>query len=103
MDYQYVRESYGVPAEYGRIVTVNGQSGVIAECKGNYIGVLFDSDKPNNISVCHPTSEVEYGGMGKVRKMTKSQQRYRDYIKVADCFDNFAHYLRYLTTQRNSY
>jgi len=30
---------------------------------------------------------------GEVRKMTRSQQRYHDYLKVADCFDSFKDYL----------
>ena len=44
MNYEYVKNYYGVPAEYGRIVIVAGERGVIVEDRGNYIGVLFDKD-----------------------------------------------------------
>lgn len=30
-------------------------------------------------------------------KLTRSQQRWRDYLKVADCFESFGAYLKYLT------
>jgi len=86
MNCEYVKKYYEVPAEIGRRVEVDGKAGIIAEDRGAYIGVLFDSDKPNNILPAHPTSKVKYLGMGKVRKMTASQKRYREY-KDADWFD----------------
>lgn len=92
---EYVREYYGVPAEIGRRVIVDGEPGIIAEDLGNYIGVLFDKDEPNHILPCHPTWKVEYGEMGTVRKMTRSQKRYRRYLQVADCFENFKEFLRH--------
>ena len=92
-DYSYVRNYYGVPAETGRRVSVDGQPGVIAEDRGNYIGVLFDDCEPNNIQPCHPTHKVEYGEMGGVRRMTRSQARYRRYLEVSECFDSFWHFL----------
>lgn len=63
--------------------------------RGHYIGVNFDKDKPGVVCNAHPTSEVEYLEMGVIRKMTKGQQRYREYLDVAECFDDFLHYLRY--------
>lgn len=33
-------------------------------------------------------------------KLSRSKQRYQDYLKVADCFKNFLHYLRHLQSQR---
>ncbi len=92
MNCEYVCENYGVPACIGRIVMVNGKPGVIAADRGNYIGVTFDSDKPGVISNAHPTWKVEYGGIGKVRKMTRGQQRYRDW-QYADCGITFAEWL----------
>jgi hypothetical protein len=59
-----------------------------------YIGVLMDDDPPNMIMPYHPTSMVEYLNIGPVRRMTRSQQRYHNYLKVADCFDSFSDYLR---------
>lgn len=92
---EYVRQHYGVPAVIGRLVTVNGRPGVIAADRGHHIGVNFDDDKPGVISNCHPNWEVEYGGMGKVRRLTRSQQRYQRYLEASECFDSFAQFLRY--------
>lgn len=91
---EYVQKYYKVPACIGRGVLVGGKPGVIAEDRGAYIGVLFDTDKPNSISPCHPTSQVEYGEMREVRQMTRSQRRYRDYVQ-ADLTCTFGEYLKY--------
>lgn len=89
MSCEYVRRVYGVPAEIGRRVVVNGEPGVIAGDRGHYIGVNFDRDKPGIVYNCHPTWEVEYQGMGKVRPLTRSQQRYLRYLEYGDSFDSF--------------
>ena len=93
---EYVREHYGVTACIGRRVTVNGRPGIIAEDQGHYIGVSFDDEKPGRYWPAHPTNGVVYGEMGKVRPMTRAQQRYHDYLNVADCFMSFMDYLRYV-------
>ena len=93
MECEYVRETYGVPACIGRKVTINGKAGIIAEDQGHHIGVLFDSDKPNVILPAHPTWKVEYGEMGKVRQMTRSQKRYQEYLKYGDWANSFAEFL----------
>jgi hypothetical protein len=72
----YASTTYNVPADLGRRVTVNGKPGIIAEDRGHYIGVNFDTDQPGTISNCHPTWRVVYGDMGSIRKPTRSQQRY---------------------------
>lgn len=74
MAFEYVCKHYGVPACIGRRVTIDGNGGVIAEDRGHYIGVNFDSDKPGVIKSCHPTWEAEYGGMGKVRNITDAPE-----------------------------
>lgn len=89
----YASQYYNVPADIGRRVTVNGQSGIIAEDRGHYLGVNFDSDKPGVISNCHPEWKVEYLGMGKIRKMTRSQKRYKRYLEYGDSFESFKHFL----------
>ena len=91
----YVRTYYNVPAEIGRRVVVDGKPGIVAEDCGNYIGVNFDSDKPGYISPCHPTWRVEYAEMGSLRKMTKSQQRYRRFLEYGDGFNNFIDFCRW--------
>jgi hypothetical protein len=93
MSFEYVRKYYGVPACIGRRVKVDGQPGIIAEDRGHYIGVNFDSDKPGHIENAHPTWKVEYLGMGKIRKMTRSQARYQKYLDVSDCYESFAEFL----------
>jgi hypothetical protein len=93
MNFEYVKKHYQVPACIGRIIEFNRKTGVITEDRGNYIGVNFDKDKPGVIYNVHPTDNVKYLGIGKIRKITKSQQRYQDYLKVSDCYDNFANYL----------
>ena len=32
-------------------------------------------------------------------KVSRSKQRYQQYLNVADCFESFGHYLKYLTKQ----
>jgi hypothetical protein len=93
MGCEYIRTNYGVPACIGRRVLVNGKHGIIAEDRGHYIGVNFDEDKPNDIKNAHPTWKVEYLGMGKIRKMTRSQRRYKEYLDCAECYDSFAAFL----------
>lgn len=89
---QYVKDYYGVNADIGRRVNVYGKDGIIAEDRGNYIGVNFDSDKPGVVMNCHPTSEVAYLEMGKIRKMTRSQARYQAFLR-SDTDLSFAEYL----------
>jgi len=86
---QYAKDYYGVPADIGRCVIVNGRPGIIAEDRGHYIGVNFESDSPGDIRNCHPTSNVEYGDMGIMRKMSRSQARYQRYLEYGDWFDTF--------------
>lgn len=93
MNCEYVRDYYDVPACIGRIVTYKGKQGTIYEDGGNYISVNFDDDKPGQTINIHPTDpNLAYLGMGKVRKMTRSQQRYRDYIS-SEYGGTFAEYL----------
>ena len=100
MNCEYVREYYGVPACIGRKVIAYGEPGIITADRGNYIGITLDSEKPGVINNYHPTDGIEYKGMGKIRKMTASQRRYQKYLQVADCFDDFSHFLGYDEARR---
>lgn len=82
---EYAAKYYGVPACIGRRVIAYGKPGIIAEDRGNYIGILLDSDKPGNVNNYHPCDGIEYLGMGRVRPMTRSQRKYKEYID-ADWF-----------------
>lgn len=90
---EYVRQYYGVPAEIGRRVTVYGKPGVILEDMGNYIGVNFDADKPGHVLPCHPTDGVAYNEMGPIRRGTRSQERYRRYLR-SDSDMSFGEWLK---------
>ncbi len=80
MNCEYVQNMYGVPACIGRRICFKGRHGTIAEDRGHYIGVNFDDDKPGSVFNLHPTWKVEYGEMGTVRKPSRSQQRYKNFI-----------------------
>lgn len=103
MSCEYAREYYGVPAVIGRRVVVYGKPGIIAEDRGHYIGVNFDSDKPGVIRNAHPTSEVEYGEIGVVRPMTRSQARYKRFLEYGDGFDSFVQFCRWDASPERSW
>jgi len=89
----YVKQYYGVPADIGRCVTYRDKPGIIYEEGGNYVAVNFDSDKPGHCHYIHPTDPgLIYGEMGQIRKMTKSQQRYRLWQQADSCL-TFAEYI----------
>ena len=94
MSCEYVQDYYGVPACIGRIVIVNGKPGIIAEDRGNYIGVNFDEDNPGVIKNAHPTWKVVYLGMGVIRKSSRSAARYQAYLR-ADCCESFGEWLKF--------
>lgn len=100
--YAYVRRTYGVPAQRGRRVTVNGRPGVIAEDRGHHIGVNFDDAKPGAIVSAHPTSEVQYLGMGPVRAPSRSQLRYQRWRSASICFDTFRDFLIHDSRRKRS-
>jgi hypothetical protein len=87
--FDYIKKYYCVPAEIGRKVVVNGRSGIIIVDGGNYIGVNFDDEKAGFVANCHPTWNVAYGGIGKVRKASKAAARYQRFLEYGDCFDSF--------------
>ena len=94
MSFLYVREYYKVPAEVGRRVEIDGKPGIIAEDRGNYIGVNLDADKPGVVRNFHPTCGVVYLGMGVVRKMTRSQENYRRFLR-SDSGCSFGEWMRF--------
>ena len=100
MSFEYINKTYKVPACAGRRVVVNGKPGVITKDCGHYLGVNFDKDKPGIVSRCHPTWEVEYLGIGKIRKPTRSQQRYQAYREYGDCFDGFLQFCYWYDAKR---
>ena len=96
MDFDYIKNTYKVPAEIGREILFEGKrKGVIVKDCGNYIGVNFDDKKPGQIDTLHPTWEVEYlDSFAKIRKQKRSQQRYQDFL-TADSGLSFMEYVRY--------
>ena len=94
MDFNYIQNYYKVPAECGREIIFQGKrKGVIVESQGHYIGVNFNDKKPGIIETLHPTWEIEYRGLTKIRKMTKSQKRYQEYLNADYYNGTFAEWL----------
>ena len=92
--FDYVKQAYGVPAEYGRRVTVGGRDGYIVEDMGSYIGITFDDDKVTMVRPHHPTGDgIVYGEMGTPRKMTRGQKQYREWQR-SDVDLSFFEYLK---------
>lgn len=101
--FKYIRDHYGVPAEIGRRIVAYGKPGIITEDRGNYIGVTLDSDKPGTVNNYHPTDGIEYLGMGTVRKVSKSRERYQRFRSIADIFGgSFRDFLAYEKTEREA-
>ena len=101
MNCEYIQKHYAVPACIGRRVIAYGKPGVIAQDRGHHLGILLDSDRPGHILPYHPVDGIEYlDEMGKVRPMTRSQQRYQEYLEVADCYESFHHYLQCKEAER---
>lgn len=103
MNCQYVQDYYKVRACIGRRVIVYGAPGIIAEDRGHYIGVTLDSEKPGTVSNYHPTDQVEYLDMGKVRKVPRSRERYQRYLEYGECFSNFIEFCRWDAAPQRSW
>jgi len=95
MNCEYVKRTYGVPAEIGRRVTVYGKPGIIAEDRGHYIGVTLDCDKPGVVKNYHPTDGVQYHDIGNVRRASRGRQRYSRYLEYGDGFQSFLDFCRW--------
>ncbi|WP_315075601.1 hypothetical protein [Acinetobacter guillouiae] len=92
MSFEYINTHYGVNACVGRRVVADGKPGIIVGFHGAYIEVNLDEDKPGTHSNWHPTWNMEYQGMGKIRKLTAGQKRYQEYLSAElDC--SFAEWL----------
>lgn len=92
MSLEFIRKSYGVPAEIGRAVVCSGEPGVIVGFNSAHIEVLLDKHKPGTTGYYHPTWEVVYGDMKPIRPMTRSQKRYARFLD-ADSGLSFAEWL----------
>lgn len=102
MNFDYVKTHYGVPAEIGRQVVVNGRCGVITKDLGHHIGVTFDDAKPGSVSPCHPTWEVQYLGIVKPRKVSRGRERYQRFLD-ADWGCSFIEFCKWeSSTQKGS-
>lgn len=93
-DCKYVRDYYGVPAKVGMRIRYKGHGGIIYADGGCYVRANMDADKPGVTCNIHPTDpDLEYLEMGKIRKMTRSQERYQRYLEYGDGFDSFLQYI----------
>lgn len=87
----YAKEHYQVPADISRRIRFRGREGVIVSTT-HYLQVNFDDQRAGHNDNVHPTDGVEYLKMGKIRKMTRSQQRYQDYLS-SEYSGSFAEYI----------
>lgn len=55
---RYIRKYYGVDAEIGQRVIVNGRTGIIVGFDGAHLRVLFDG--ATYAVICHPRWRVVY-------------------------------------------
>jgi len=94
---EYCKKAYNVPADINRIVTYKGDQGIIFNDGGTYVSVNLDKDKPAYTINIHPTDDdlIYTDNFGTPRKLTRSQQRYNDYIDSVyyEAGDSFAMYL----------
>lgn len=82
-NFEWIKDYYKVPAQFGRDVIVAGKLGTIVEDMNTYIGVIFKENQKDFAVPCHPTSEVTYldtfNSVNPI-KISRSKQRYRDYL-----------------------
>lgn len=79
MSLDYIKQHYAVPADIGRVIHFQGRQGVIVGANNATLKVNFDDAKPNKYEYLHPTWNVEYGEMCKIRPLTASQKRYQEW------------------------
>jgi len=103
MSFQYIQDYYGVPAERGRRVhLVGAKDGTITGAVGQYIEIHFDGEKKPK-GPYHATDGITY--LDEVReppKLTRSQERWRRFREVSECFPNFRAFLKYEQQQQAS-
>lgn len=111
MSFHYIRNYYDVPAERGRQVTCQGETGVIVGADGHYLLVVIDGDKSEEERRYHPTDKVVYGEIVDVPALrewhclapwqdewnreawftvsasTRSKARYKAFIELQDVSD----------------
>ena len=57
-DFEYIRNTYNVPAERGRRIKYNNRPGTIVGANGAYLKIQLDGEK--EIGGYHPTYEIDY-------------------------------------------
>jgi hypothetical protein len=100
MTCEYASRVYDVPACIGRVISWRGRSGIISEDRGHYIGVTFDYEAAGVVHNIHPKDEdLKYFGMGSVRKPTRSQKRYADFLR-SDCDCSFSEFMGFKNNRK---
>lgn len=92
--FEYVKDNYDVTVQIGQVIYLNGNRGKVAEDRGHYLGINFDSDKPGIIKNVHPTDDDLFitCHVKPVRKPTRSQKNYQDYLR-SECNETFAEWM----------
>jgi len=60
---EYIRKTYGVPAEIGRSILFNGSAGEIVGAQGARLKIRLD-ERPLETLLVHPTWMIDYYLMG---------------------------------------
>lgn len=102
MSLEYIRQTYGVPAVPGRRVRCyDGRTGTIIGHINAYIEVRLDGRK--NGLPYHPTDGITYlDEVIRPPRLTRSQERYQRYLRVAEQFRSFHHFLAYEQRQKSA-
>ena len=93
-DFTYINQYYGVVACLGRRVVADGKPGIIIGAENANIVVNLDEHKPGQRTFWHPTWNMTYLDIGKIRPMSAGQKRYQEYLNAREWFDgSFAEWL----------
>jgi hypothetical protein len=99
-------DQYGQGTRYRNHFCTGPESSDFADCQAlTERGLMIDHGPRKMFGGAHLFSVTPEGDdyiaqhSPKPPKLTRGQQRYRDYLKVADCFESFGSYLKYKAHQ----
>lgn len=92
-------DQYGDGLQFRNHFVAGGDN--IARCRELVAGGYMEEGGSNALTGGMPCFFVTSAGIGAVAlhspdrpKLSRSQQRYRDYLKLADCYESFSDFLR---------
>lgn len=98
-------DKYGQGSQYRNHYVAGGDD--VRKCRELVSLGCMREIQANALTCDEPCFTVTRAGINAVAehspqppKLTRGQQRYRDYVKVADCFEDFGHYLRFKAAEK---